>query len=177
VDPAVAPDPEQEHVREGVHDRDADAVEAARHLVGVLVELAAGMELGHDDLRRRHPLLGMDVGRDAAAVVAHRDRAVGVEHHVDAVAIACQRLVDRVVDDLVDHVMQTGAVVRVADIHARALPDGIEPAQDGDRLRAVIVGGRIGDVRLRGADAGVLQSFLCHRGILAEKRGKGALVL
>src|SRR5262245_15591115 len=47
---AVAPDGELEPGRERIHHRDADAVQAARDLVGILVELTAGMELGHDDL-------------------------------------------------------------------------------------------------------------------------------
>src|SRR3546814_19882173 len=73
-------------------------------LVGVLVELTAGMQLGHDDLRRRHALLAVEVDRDAAAVVRHRDRAVAVQGDPDRVAPAGQRLVDGVVDHLVDHV-------------------------------------------------------------------------
>jgi len=47
---AVAPDGELEPRRQRIHHRDADAVQAARDLVGILVELTAGMELGHDDL-------------------------------------------------------------------------------------------------------------------------------
>ena len=120
-----------------VDHRRADAVQAARDLVGVLVEFSAGMELGHDDLGRRDALFLVDVDRHAAAVVAHRDRAVAVQHHLDAVAIAGQRLVDRVVDDLVDHVVQAGAVVGVADIHARPLAHGVEAAQHLDRIGAV----------------------------------------
>src|SRR3546814_16226268 len=78
-------------------------------LVGVLVELTAGMQLGHDDLRRRHALLAVEVDRDAAAVVRHRDRAVAVQGDPDRVAPAGQRLVDGVVDPLVDPVVQAGA--------------------------------------------------------------------
>ena len=36
----------------------------------------------------------------------------------DAVAMAGQRLVDGVVDDLENHVVQAGAVIGVADVHA-----------------------------------------------------------
>ena len=52
--------------------------------------------------------------------------------------IAGERLVDGVIDDFIDHVMQAGAVIGVADIHARALADGIETAQHLDRIGAVI---------------------------------------
>ena len=120
-----------------VDDRNADAVQPARDLVGVLVELTAGMEVGHDDLGGGHPLLVVDPDRDAAAVVGDGARAVGVQRHRDRVAIAGERLVDRVVDDLVNHVMQAGAVIGVADIHPRPLAHRVEPAQHLDRLLVV----------------------------------------
>ena len=59
VDLAVAPDLELEVLRQGVDDRDSDAVQTARDLVGVLVELAAGVKLGQHDLGGRDPF-----GRD-----------------------------------------------------------------------------------------------------------------
>ena len=80
----------------------------------------------------------VDVGRDAAAVVAHRAGAVGIERHGDFGGVAGQRLVDRVVDDLVDHVVQAGAVVGVADVHARPLAHRIEALEDLDRLGVVV---------------------------------------
>ena len=57
---------------------------------------------------------------------------------VDLGGVAGERLVDGVVDDLVDHVVQAGAVVGVADIHARPLAHGVEALQDLDRFRIVI---------------------------------------
>ena len=137
---AVAPDGELEPGRERIDDGNADAMQAARNLVGVLVELSAGVELRHDDFGRRHALALVDVGRDAAAVVAHGAGAVGIERDHDVLGEARQRLVDGVVDDLVDHVVQAGAVVGVADIHARPLAHGIEPLEHLDRFR-VVVGG------------------------------------
>ncbi len=84
------------------------------------------------------PFAFVDVGRDAAAVVAHGDRAVGVEDHLDPVAIAGQRLVDRVVDDLEHHVVQAGAVVGVADVHARPPAHRLQTLEhlDGGRIVA-----------------------------------------
>ena len=135
---AVAPDAQAELAGQRVDDGDADAVQAAGDLVGVLVEFAAGMELGHDDLGRRDAFALVDVDGNAAAVVAHGHRIVGVEHDLDPRRVAGQRLVDGVVDDLIDHVMQAGAVIGVADIHARPLAHGIEALQNPDRFRAVV---------------------------------------
>ena len=141
---AVAPDGELERARQRVDDGDADAMQAAGDLVGVLVEFSAGMQLGHDDLGRGHALALVDVGRNAAAVVAHGAGAVGIERDDDFLGKAGERLVDGVVDDLVDHVMQAGAVVGVADIHARPLAHGVEPLEHLDRFRVVIGGCRRG---------------------------------
>ena len=69
----VAPDAQKEPRRQRVDDRDADAVQSAGNLVGVLVEFPAGVQLGHDDLGRRHPFLVMDAGWNAASIVGHGD--------------------------------------------------------------------------------------------------------
>ncbi len=115
-------------------------MQAARDLVGVLVEFSAGMELGHDDLGGRDAFALMDVGRNAAAVVAHGAGAVGIERDGHFFGVAGQRFVDGVVDDLVDHVVQARAVIGVADIHARPLAHGIEALEHLDRF-GVVIGG------------------------------------
>ena len=131
------------HSRSALTTRDADAVEAAGHLVGIVVggvlELPAGVELGHDDLGRRHAFLGVDAGRDAAAIVLDRDRSVGVELDQDAVAMAGERLVDRIVRDLEHHVVEARAVVGVADVHAGALAHRVEALEDLDAVGAIFV--------------------------------------
>ena len=138
---AVAPDGELEPSRQRVDHRNADAVQAAGNLVRVLVEFSAGVQLGHDDLGGGNAFTLVDVDRDAAAVVAHGAGTVGIERDHDVLGEAGQRLVDGVVDDLVDHVMQAGTVVGVADIHARPLAHGIEPLEHLDRF-GVVIGGR-----------------------------------
>ncbi len=80
----------------------------------------------------------MNIGGDAAAIVGDRNRTVRVKRHPDQVRMTRQRLVDGVVDDLVDHVVQARAVIGVADIHARALADRLEALQDLDRFGAII---------------------------------------
>ena len=59
-----------------------------------------------------------------------------------AVAEAGERLVDGVVDDLVDEVVQAPLAGR-ADVHARAQADRLEPLEDRDVLGVVVGGVRV----------------------------------
>ena len=115
---AVAPDLEVELLRQRVDDRHADAVQTARHLVAVVVEFAAGVQHGHHDFGRRAPARVL-IGRDAAAVVDDRDRAVDVDRDVDLIAEAGERFVDRVVDDFVNEMVQPGRPVEPIYIAGR----------------------------------------------------------
>ncbi len=63
-----------------------------------------------------------------------------MDDHLDRVGVASQRLVDRVVDELVDHVVQP-VDIGVADVHARAAADRLEALEDLD-VRAGVVGRR-----------------------------------
>ena len=109
-DEPVAANLDVEALGQRVDDRYADAVQAAGDLVAAaLAELAAGVQHGEHDLDRRPLLLLHDRHRDAAAVVAHRDRVVRMDRDVDVVAVARESLVDRVVHDLVDEVVQARA--------------------------------------------------------------------
>jgi hypothetical protein len=112
-------------------------MQAAGHLVGVLVEFSARMQLRHDDFGRRHALLRVDVGGNAAAVVGDGAGAVRIERHGDKRRMAAERLVDRIVDDLVDHVMQARSIVGIADVHARPFAHRVEAAKDLDGVGAI----------------------------------------
>src|SRR5438874_8961953 len=98
------------------------------------------MELGHDDFSSGDAFALMNIRGNAAAIVGDGAGAIGIQDHVDAVGIARERLVDRVVDNLVHHVVQPGAVVRVTNIHAGPLAYGIETLQHLDAGGAVLVG-------------------------------------
>ena len=120
-----------EPLRERVDDGDADAVQAARHLVAVAAELPAGVELREHDGQRRHPLVSDDVHRDARAGVAHRHGIVRMDRHVDEVVAAGEGLVDGVVDHLVDEVMEASRTRR-ADVHAGSQAHRLEAFEDRD---------------------------------------------
>ena len=138
---AVAPDLEVELLRQRVDDRHADAVQAAGDLVAVVVEFAAGVQHRQHDFGRRSPA-GVLIGGNAAAVVDDRDRTVDVNRDVDLIAETGEGLVDRVVDDLVDEMVQPGRPGR-ADVHGRTLPHRLESFEDFDLVRAVV--GRLGE--------------------------------
>ena len=137
---AVAVDLDQEALGQRVDDADADAVQAARHLVALAAELAAGVQHGEHDLGRALALVRsrrVRIDRDAAAVVVDAAAAVGQQRDADARAEAGHRLVDGVVDDLPDEVVQAGQAGR-ADVHARPLAHRIETLEDLDVLGAVV---------------------------------------
>jgi hypothetical protein len=94
------------------------------------------VEDGQDDLGGGTLLLGHRVDRDAAAVVRDGDRVVRMDDDLYLIGLAGERLVDGVVDDLVDQVVEAAGAGR-ADVHAGALADGLEALQDGDVLGGV----------------------------------------
>ena len=109
-------------------------MQSAGDLVTIAAELRTRVQRGHDDLGRGLvPVLAMVVDRDATTVVGHTTAAVGEQCHVDPRGLARHRLVDRVVDDFVHEVVQSGRSRR-SDVHARALAHGLEALQHGDVL-------------------------------------------
>jgi hypothetical protein len=78
---AVAADGQAQPLGQGVDAGHADAVQAAGHLVAVLVELAAGVQHAHDDLGGGALglvlVVELDAHRDAAAVVGDGNGVVG----------------------------------------------------------------------------------------------------
>jgi len=127
---AVAANGEAQPLRERVHARNAHAVQPAGNLVAVLVELAARVQHAHDDFGGRALgfvlVIELHAGRNAATVVGDRNRIVGVDGHDDVVAMAGQRFVNRVIDHFEHHMVQTGAIAGIADIHAGAFADRLQ---------------------------------------------------
>ncbi len=131
---AIAPDFDVELLAESVDAAYADAVKAAGDFVVGSVELAAGVELGEHHLNRRHPLA---VGRihhvdgNAAAVVDNGDGVVDVDGDVDLLGISGQRLVDGIVDHLIDQVVQAHLAGR-ANVHGGTQADCLKAFEDPD---------------------------------------------
>ena len=109
------------HVRrEGIDAAHTHTVKTTAHLVAALVELTTGMKDGHYHLQGALMELLMLVDGNTTAIVLHRDALVGIDGHLNLGAITGHSLVDRVVDSLVDQVMET-LFADVSNVHCRAL--------------------------------------------------------
>ncbi len=127
---AVAVDLDVEALRQGVDDGCAHPVQSAGGRVGAAAELAAGVQLGEDDLDAGEAGLGLDVHGDTAGGVAHLDALVGVQHDIDAGSVPAEGFVDRVVDDF-PQAMHEAAGVGGPDIHAGPLAHRLESLENG----------------------------------------------
>ncbi len=117
-------------------------MQAAGYLVGIVVELPACVEHGHDDLGGGTAFLRVDVHGDATAVVLDRDGPVRMDGDGDFRAIIGQGLVDGIIHHLEHHVVQAGTVIGVADVHTRAFANRIQPFQYLD-IRGIVAHIRI----------------------------------
>ncbi len=84
------------------------------------------MQHRQDDFGRGTTLLLVDIHRNSTAIVGDGDGLILVDRNRDIRAIAGQGLVDRVVDDLEDHVVQAGPIIGVTDVHSRPFTDRVE---------------------------------------------------
>ena len=126
---AVATDGQLQGFGQGVDYGNAHAVQPPGDLVGVVVELTAGVQHGHDHLSGADTLFGVHVHGDAAAVVRYGDGFIRMDDHPDLGTVPGQGFVDGVIDHLENHVMQTGAVIRITDVHAGTFANGVQTLQ------------------------------------------------
>jgi hypothetical protein len=63
------------------------------------------VQFGQYDFGRRNLFSRMDVNRNAATVIDHRDAIIDVNGDLNRVAMADKRFIDRVIDDFVDEMM------------------------------------------------------------------------
>ena len=121
-------------------------MEAARHLIPAAAEFSASVEDGKDYLQGGPAGLGLNIYRDAPAVVSDGNGIARIDGHCDIRAVARQSLVNGVVHNLVDQVVQARLAGR-ADIHTGALADRLQTLQHLD-LRATIFVVGLGGVQL-----------------------------
>ena len=120
-----------------VDDGNADPMQAARGLIGLLIEFAARMQRGHDDFERRFlRKFRMRINRNATPIVDHGEKTRGLEADIDEGRMAGDSLVHRIVEGFREKMMK-GRLVGAADIHAWPPADRFEPFQHLDRSSGI----------------------------------------
>ena len=141
-------------------------MQAARGVVGLRVELAAGVQHRHHDCERADALVfWVRPDGDAAAVVGDGQESIGRKLDLDPRRMSGDGLVHGVVDHLGEQVMHR-LFVRAADIHAGAATDGLEAFEHFDVMLAVAAAFRRAFVR-----ATIFRSFRCR----IPKRGQSVI--
>ena len=140
---AFAPDGKFQKLGQCVDNRNANAVESAGHLIGIVVgrvlELAAGMQLSHDNFSCRNAFFLVHASWNAATIIFDRYRTIGIEFDQHKIAMPRERLVDGIVGNFKHHVMQATAIIGVADIHAWALAHCIQAFQNLDAIGTIFI--------------------------------------
>ena len=88
-----------EPLGKGVRAFRADAVETAGIFVSALAELSAGVQVREHQFDGRHFPFRMNINRNTAAVVAHRNGAIDVNRDFDLAAKPREMFVDRVIQN------------------------------------------------------------------------------
>ena len=124
VDMAVAEYLRHHVGREGIHTTDTHTMQTAGHLIGTFIELTSGMEHGHHDLERTLVHLLVLIHGNTTTIVLDGDGVVFVDSYFNMCTIAGHSFVDRVVDGLIDQMMES-FFADVANVHSRALAHGL----------------------------------------------------
>ena len=119
---------------------DTHAVQTAGHCITAAAELAAGVQLGHHGLHTGDALARHLIDRDASTIVHHADAVVRQNGDLDMAGVSGQRLVDRVIDDLIDQVVQT-ARAGGTDVHTGADTHGLESFEHPQIGGLIMLGG------------------------------------
>jgi len=148
---SVAPYGKTQPFRKRVHNRHADSVQTAGYFVGVVVELASGVQLGHYNFCGGTLLfvVFLDLGRNPAPVVLHADRIIGMYGHGYRVAMTGQRFVYGIINDFKYHMVQAGAIAGVTNIHPRPLAHRLQSLEDLYAIGIIVI-------------AVCYQFFVCH---------------
>ena len=119
-----------------VHHGNTHAVQTAGNRIGIRIELAAGVQLGHDHLDGRHAC-GVHLHGDTAAIIDDLNAAIFQQFYFNLGGITRHGLIHGVIHDFPHQVVQA-AFTGGTDVHAGSLTNGFQSLKDGDGFRAVI---------------------------------------
>ena len=113
---------------QSIYHRGAYAVQTAGYFIAGAAELTAGVEYGEHHRYSRQAGLFVNAGGNTTAVIPHANHITGQNLRLNVGADPGQCLVNGVVHNLIHQVVQTSGAGG-ADIHTRALADGLQALQ------------------------------------------------
>src|SRR5690625_1158836 len=93
--------------REAIYTTYPNAVQSACNLVAILVKFAAGMQLGQNHFNRGQFNLRMFIHWNTPPVIHNSLGPVFVDSLFDLIAVAGERLINRIINHFIDKMMQT----------------------------------------------------------------------
>ena len=94
-------------IRQSIDDRSANSVKTSGHLISPSAELAAGVKDRKHNLNSRLACLFIDPDGNSTAIVYNRDGIIRMNIDSDMRAGTCECLIDRIVDNLINQMVQT----------------------------------------------------------------------
>ncbi len=95
------------------------------------------MEHGHHHFQGRYLFGGVNIHRDAPSIIDDFDYVVFQDLDGEMSGIVCHEFVHAVIHHFVDHLMESGVVLR-SDVHTGTFADGLETFQNLDFGAAVL---------------------------------------
>lgn len=122
----------------GVHATHTYPVQTTGNLIGVFVEFTTCVQHGHNHLQGRSFLLGVHGSGDTPAIVLNGDGIVFVNGNFNILAIAGEGFIDRVVDHLINQVVE--AFTPISPIYmAGRFRTASSPLQYLDTIRTITI--------------------------------------
>ncbi len=90
-----------------VHDRRTDAVQASGNLISSIAEFTAGMKRGNDGFQSGNFCLGVNVNRNAAAVVGNANAVIRQKYDFNIVRKIPHRFIARVIKDFPNEMVKS----------------------------------------------------------------------
>lgn len=137
-DKALAANLNLEAARQRVDNGASDAVQATGDGITAAAEFTAGVQHGQNDLNGRASLSLVNVDGNSTTVVVDANGAVGENSNVYGVTVPSKSLVDRVVDDLINEVVQS-ARSGGPDIHSGSLAYSFQTFKHLDVVGTIFV--------------------------------------
>ena len=117
-------------------------MQTARHLVRTFIKLTTSVQHSHNHLKSRTTLFFVHIHRNTTTIICHCYRIVRIDIHLNVSTITCQSFVNRVVNYLINQVVQT-LRTSVANIHRRTFTYGFKTLEHLNTTCAVLFCGTV----------------------------------